>query len=395
MKQLTPALTYVGVHDPDLRVFDIIMRTEYGTTYNAYLLRGEKKSALFETVKAGFADEFFQSLEGVIDPATVDYLIVNHTEPDHAGSVERLLTLNPNLTIVATQTAIGFLRAIVNRDFNALPVKEGDALDLGGQTLRFFPLPNLHWPDTMFTYIEEEKALVTCDAFGAHYAHAGILRSNVPDEAAYLACGKYYFDNILGPFRRPFLQKALDKIEGLPLDWILTGHGPVLDSHIPEWVQTYRDWCRAPEQGKKTIVMPYVSAYGYTRALAEAIAEGAALGGAVSVHLYDMLLADADEVMADIAAADGLLFGTPTMLGEALEPIWALLGRMMPLVHAGKRASAFGDYGWSGEGVPHVIERLKQIRLKVADEGFKVRLKPTEADLEGARAFGRAFGESL
>ncbi len=392
--RLQKDLEWLGALDPNLRVFDIIMRTEYGTTYNAYFLKGSDKTALFETVKAGFADQYFDALAGLTDIAAIDYLIVNHTEPDHSGSVERLLSINPNLTIVGTMGAIGFLKQIVNREFNAKVVRDRDTLSLGDKTLTFFALPNLHWPDTMFTYVEEMRTLFTCDAFGAHYAHPGILRSAVTDEAAYLACAKYYFDNILGPFKHPFVVNALNRVEGLPLDMICTGHGPVLDCGIKEIFALYRQWCAKPDKPIKLVVIPYVSAYGYTRQLAEAIARGAESGGA-TVRLHDLVGADMDAVQTDLLNADGILLGSPTVVGDALPPIWALMNDMHAVTHGGKRAGAFGSYGWSGEAVPNLIERLKQLKFNVADEGYRVRFKPTEADIAEAVAYGETFAQML
>ena len=241
--KLSEGLTYCGVLDPSLSVFDIVMKTEYGTTYNAYVLEGAEKTALIETAKYNFLEDYMRSLSSLVDVSKIDYIVVSHTEPDHAGSIEHLLELNPNIQIVGTSTALGFLRHIVNRDFRGIPVKDGDKLDLGGKTLTFMPLPNLHWPDTMFTYLTEDKALITCDSFGAHFSHPGILRSTLTDEAGYKNALKYYFDGIIGPFKRPYMTAALSRIEGLDIQMILTGHGPVLDSHVRETIDLYTKWC--------------------------------------------------------------------------------------------------------------------------------------------------------
>ncbi len=393
--QLQDDLFWIGAIDADLRIFDIIMCTEFGTTYNAYLLRGSEKSALFETVKLGFADDFFGELESLANPAAIDYLIVSHTEPDHAGSVERLLAINPNLTIVGTRAGIGFLEQIVNRKFQSIVVKDNDTLSLGNKTLRFFTLPNLHWPDTMFTYIQEDDTLVTCDAFGAHYAHEGILRSTVKNEADYLRAARYYFAMILSPFKHPFMQRAIDRVKDLPLKMICTGHGPVIDCCIPDLLALYQTWCEKAPKTKKRVVVPYVSAYGYTASLAASIAEGILNAREIDVHLYDMTSADPDVVLQDMETADGILMGTPTILSDALQPILALTLRMHVPVFSGKKAGAFGSYGWSGEGVPNLIARMRQLGLKVADEGFRIRMKPTEEDLANACAYGHEFARSL
>lgn len=389
--ELKKNLYWTGIKDKDLRVFDIIMETEFGTTYNSYLIKGSEKTALFETAKFKFFDTYLAELKQLVDISKIDYIIVDHTEPDHAGSVEKLIEMNPNIKIVGTAVAISFLKNIVNRDFYSIPVKENDTLSLGDKTLHFMILPNLHWPDTMYTYVEEDKVLVTCDSFGSHYTFDGVLRSQVTDEDGYMSALKYYFDNIIGPFK-PYMLKALKRIENLDIDMICTGHGPVLDSKIPEILDTYLKWSTVinPNQ-EKTVVIPYVSAYGYTAEIAEEIARGIRESGNIDVHLHDCVTSDQAEVLADIGFADGILFGTPTIVGEALKPIWDLTTSMFACTHGGKLASAFGSYGWSGEGVNHIVERLKQLRMKVVD-GLRIKFKPGKNDLIEAYDYGYDFG---
>ena len=318
-------LYWTGVLDPKLKVFDIIMETKYGTSYNSYILKGSKKTAMFETSKLACWEDTKAYLDSVVEITDIDYLIMDHTEPDHAGTVEKLLEINPSLTIVGTGTAISFLKYIVNADFNSIAVKENDTLSLGDKTLEFMVLPFLHWPDSMYTYCEELKTLFTCDSFGSHYSCDGIVRSKVTDEAGYADATKYYFDCIIGPFKRPYMSNALDRIKDLDIDMICTGHGPVLDSHLDQIFGWYNEWCAAPEvRDKKLIVMPYVSAYGYTKELSEQIAKGCEDAGEIEVRRYDLIWDDQTNLAADMANADAYLFGTPTIVGEALAPIWNL-----------------------------------------------------------------------
>ena len=288
--ELKKDLFWVGIEDYELRTFDIVMHTEYGTSYNSYLLKGSEKTALFETAKVSFFEDYLKHIESVCDVKDIDYIIMNHTEPDHAGSIEKLIAMNPEIKVVATPTAINFLKEIINHDFYSIPVKENDTLSLGNKTLQFMMLPNLHWPDTMYTFDVEDKALFTCDSFGSHYATDEVLRSKVTDEQAYLGAAKYYFDNIIGPFKNPYMINALERIKGLDFDMICTGHGPVLDSHIDDLLKLYRTWC-TPENpnDRKTVVIPYVSAYGYTAQLARQIAKGINDSGNVAVKLFDMV----------------------------------------------------------------------------------------------------------
>ena len=383
---------WAGILDDTLRVFDIIMYTEFGTTYNSYIYKAGDKTILFETVKEKFFDDYLKELKEIVDVTKIDYLVVNHTEPDHAGSVQRLLELNPQLKIIATPTAVSFLQNIVNGDFCSIAVKDEQEMKIGNITLRFLHVPNLHWPDTMYTYIEEEQALVTCDSFGSHYSFEDILVSKVTNQEDYWKATKYYFDCIIGPFK-PFMLQALARVRELDVTMICTGHGPVLDADIDKMYNTYEEWCTVvnPNQ-KKTVVIPYVSAYGYTGQLAEQIAKGIEDSGDVDVRAYDMVTADQAKVLEELGFADGILLGTPTIVGEALKPIWDLTTSIFAGTHGGKLASAFGSYGWSGEGVPHMIERLKQLRMRVPDEGFRVRFKPGEVDLLNAYDYGYNFG---
>lgn len=389
--QLKQDLYWAGVLDKNLRVFDIIMETEFGTTYNSYVLKGSEKTAIFETAKVKFFDEYLEKLQEVVNIADVDYVVMNHTEPDHAGSIVKLIEMNPRICVVATACAINFLKNIINHDFYSIAVKENDTLSLGNKTLQFMLLPNLHWPDTMYTYVKEDKVLFTCDSFGSHYCLDDIVLSKLKDNEGYMRATKYYFDNIIGPFK-PFMLKALNRIKDLELDMICTGHGPVIDSRIDEIKNTYKEWCTVVNpNSKKTVIMPYVSAYGYTGQLAEEIKKGIQDSGDIDVRIYDMVTSDQAQVLGELGFADGILFGTPTIVGEALKPIWDLTTSIFAGTHGGKLASAFGSYGWSGEGVPHIIERLKQLRMKVV-EGYRIKLRPSENDLTGAYEYGYNFG---
>lgn len=354
-------------------------------------MKAGDKTILFETAKAKFFDDYIEKLKEIVDINKIDYLVVNHTEPDHAGSVERLLDLNPQLKIIATGCAVGFLKEIVNRDFCAITVKDNQRMKIGDKTLRFLSVPNLHWPDTMYTYVEEEQILVTCDSFGSHYGFHDVLLSKVTDWEGYMRATKYYFDCIIGPFKS-YMQKALGRVRELDISMICTGHGPVIDSKIDFILNTYEQWCTVINPNKKkTVVIPYVSAYGYTAQLAEKISEGIKDSGDIDVRTYDMVTADQAKVLEELGFADGILFGTPTIVGEALKPIWDLTTSIFAGTHGGKLASAFGSYGWSGEGVPHIMERLKQLKMKTT-ESFRVRFKPGENNLIDAYNYGYNFG---
>ncbi len=393
--ELKKDLFYVGMQDPELRIFDIIMHTEFGTSYNSYLLKGSEKVALFETSKIKYFDQYVAKVQNVCKFEDIDYIVVNHTEPDHSGSIEKILSLYPHIKIVGSSAAINFMKEIANREFDAIVVKDGDTLSLGDKTLKFISAPNLHWPDTIFTYVPEEKVLFTCDAFGSHYSIEQITNDKIPNQDDYMKALRYYFEMIIGPFKS-FAKDAIKKIEGLEIEMILTGHGPVLTTNPMEIVDIYREWTKDVKPNeKKIVVIPYVSAYGYTEMLANKITEGIKGAGDIEVKLFNLNDPNVKHLFHEMHYADGLLFGTPTMVGEALLPIWELIINMHAKTHGGKIASAFGSYGWSGEGVPNIIQRLKQLNMKVYEDGYKVKFKPNEEQLKGAYEFGFNFGKSV
>lgn len=387
-------LWWVGVEDHDLRVFDIVMHSDWGTSYNAYAVRGAEGVALFETVKEKFFDEYLANLKEVCSLDEVKYIVVGHTEPDHSGSLEKLLELTPNATVVGSATAITFLKEIVNKPFASRAVKEGDTIDLGGRTLTFLSVPFLHWPDSMYTYIPEMKALFTVDSFGCHYADDRVFNDLIDGD--FTEAYKYYFDCIMGPFK-PFVLKALDKIKGLDIQFIGNGHGPVLRANIPHYLELYRQWATpvVVPADERRVAIAYVSAYGYTKQLAGVIADALAEGGVKHVELYDLVECDLETARAAVQSADGFLLGSPTLVGDALPPIYEMLVGLNPIIHKGKPAGAFGSYGWSGEAVPKLTAQMQAIGLKLPVEGLKVRFKPSEAQLAEARQFGLDFAAAV
>ena len=388
---------WVGALDPGLRIFDIIMYTPYGTSYNSYAVKGSEKTAVFEAVKAPFFEEYCQRLNDMgLDIKDVDYIIVNHTEPDHAGSIEKILQVNPNVEIIGSKTALNFLKGITNMEFKAREAKDGDTLDLGGKTVRFFMTPFLHWPDTMVSYIEEDQFLITCDIFGTHYCFDGIFNDEMSDaqRVEYEGSLKYYFDMIMSPFK-PYMLKAIAKIEPLPIAMILTGHGPVLRQNPREVVARWKEWAQLKVSLKNRVSIHYVSAYGYTREIAEAVAEGIQSAGDFKVTLNDIIHCKTEDLVSEIVESDAVLFGSPTIVGEMLEPVRMLLAHLNPIIHGGKIAGAFGSYGWSGEAVPRMESRLKELKMKLPAGVIKFNFKMSEADRAAAREYGRCIAQAL
>ncbi|WP_111693575.1 FprA family A-type flavoprotein [Clostridium perfringens] len=389
-------LFWVGALDPNLRVFDIIMYTPYGTTYNSYVVKGSEKTAIFETVKAEFFDQYIARLKDLgVEPSEIDYIVVSHTEPDHAGSIGKILELAPKAKIVASPIAINYIKEIVNGDFESIPVKDGDSISLGNKTLKFMSVPFLHWPDTIYTYVEEDKTLITCDSFGSHYSCEEMFDDLIPNEEEYMEALKYYFDCIMGPFK-PYVLKALDKIKGLDIEIICPGHGPILRSNPYKVVNLYKEWSTpAPANEVKKASIFYVSAYGYTKQLAEKIAEGIKSTGNLDINLFNIIEHDMTELVGEVGSSDAILFGSPTIVNELVEPVRDLMAKLNPVIHGGKIAGAFGSYGWSGEAVPRIESRLKELRMKMPVEGLRIKFKPSEEETQKAFDFGVEIGNAL
>ncbi|MDD4183957.1 MAG: FprA family A-type flavoprotein [Candidatus Izemoplasmatales bacterium] len=394
--ELTKNVYWVGVNDYDLRVFDITMATKYGTTYNAYLIKGSEKIALIDTTKANFGDEYIEKVKSLTDITKIDYLILNHTEPDHSGSVVRILDLNPDITIVASGPGLSNLKEIMNRPFKSIRAKDDLVISLGDKTLKFMIQPNLHWPDTIFTHLVEDSILFTCDFFGAHYAFEGVLAKNVRNRSEYIEALKHYFDSIMSPFKAD-VRRALDALSGHSFRYIATSHGAVLDETAIEEAKTlYLGWATETDEERKVVVIPYASAYGYTKKMAEEIFEGInqISDRKVVVKPYDVVTTPLFEIVSEIEKADAFLIGSTTILKDAPKPIWDILSSLNPEIHGGKLAGAFGSYGWSGEAVPNITDRLKQLKMRV-QEGLRIRFNPSNSQCLDARKFGEAFAKEL
>ena len=396
--KITEDLFWVGALDPNLKIFDIIMETKFGTSYNSYLLRGSEGIALFETVKEKFFDEHLEKIRSVINLEDINYVVVNHTEPDHAGSVEKILEYAPNATVVGSNLAIKYLTEIINKPFKNKVVKDGETLSLGNKTLKFISAPQLHWPDTMYTYVIEDETLITCDSFGAHYCDERVLKSAIEDskEDDYIEAYNYYFRMIMGPFK-PFVLKALDKIKDLDLKFICPGHGLVLDNNnIEKYMNLYKEWCQSVKRKKQSIVIPYVSAYGYTEEIAQEIKKGIESSNFdVDILMYNLVTADMNEVLSEINQCSGLLLGSPTLLSDTLPQIWTILTSLNPVIHKGLSASCFGSYGWSGEALKNINERYKQLKLNVVSEPLGIIFKPSENNLKDSYNFGLDFAKKV
>lgn len=390
--RVSDSVHWVGVIDRDIVTFDVVMETKFGTTYNSYFIDAEHKT-IVETVKDKFWPEYEAKLRSVMKPEEIKYIVMNHTEPDHSGCVEKLLEIAPQAVVVGTGTAIRYLKDMVMVPFKSLAVKDGDELDLGNKTLHFISAPNLHWPDTMFTYLHEENILFTCDSFGAHYADERMFDDLVDnwDESF-----KYYFDVVMKPFSR-FMLKAIERIRPLEIATICTGHGPILRSTWKKYVDLSEQYAQEaidlPQQ--KRVYIPFVSAYHKTGALAYAIADGLASHPSLEVFVQDIEHVNLGAIDMQVAMASGIIIGCPTINQNILLPVYRLFAVINPLRDKGKLAGGFGSYGWSGEGMKIIRTNLENLKLHYTDDDVFVKFSPNVSDIERAFDYGKRFGSLL
>jgi len=398
MKQLADNIFACGILNPNLRVFDIVMRTDFGTSYNSYVVKGSEAAAIIDGAHARFDGLYLEELREVLGDAAPDYLIVNHTEPDHSGAISALLEAWPDMRIVTNAVAAKNLRQITNcEDLPLRVIKDGSTLSLGGKTLRFLAAPFLHWPDTMMTWLEEDRTLFSCDVFGCHYCEPGAVDTYIAWPGDYEAAFRYYFDGIFGPFR-PHVQKGLQKLEGLDIQCVCPSHGPVLTAgcRLESALENYRVWSLPQINSQFTVPVFYCSAYGNTERIGRAIREGILEAKPrVLCELYDLVDCDMAAMGALLNASDAFLLGSPTVNRGAVPPAWVLLAHADAVNIAKRPCALFGSYGWSGEALPQLAQRLEQLKCKVFEEPLKIVFAPSEEDLALARAFGRRFAESL
>ena len=394
---LAPGVFWIGALDPQLRVFDVILKTANGTSYNAYCVRGETGVAIIDTVKAEYADTFFQRLEQVAAYEEITVIVLNHLEPDHTGALPELMRRAPQARLYISVKAQMMLKGLLkSEDLTYVPVDTGDRVDLGGRTLRFLNTPFLHWPDTHCAYLEEDALLFSGDVFGCHFCDSRLFNDRVGD---FRFSFEYYYQHIMRPFRE-HVRQALDLIEPLELKLIAPAHGPILRDQPRAYVQRYRQLA-APQlhneagERAKTLLIFYISSYGNTARMAHGVRDGAEAIDGVRVSLYDLQGGEVTPFVDLIEEADGIVFGSPTINGDAVKPIWDLLSSLAVVSIKDKLGAAFGSYGWTGEAVNMLEDRLRGLKLRVPVSGVRVKLIPTDEELARCRDFGRKLAEHL
>ncbi|WP_108937483.1 diflavin flavoprotein [Microcystis sp. 0824] len=391
VSDLTADTTAIRSLDWDRDRFDIEFGLQNGTTYNSYLIRGEK-IALVDTSHEKFRQLYFDSLNGLINPQEIDYLIISHTEPDHSGLVRDMLQLAPNITVVGSKVAIQFLENLVHHPFQRQLVKNGDQLDLGnGHILEFVNAPNLHWPDTIFTYDHGSGILFTCDAFGMHYCSDDLydeqLSAIEPDY-------RFYYECLMAPNARSVLA-AMKRMEPLGnINLVANGHGPLLKHNVTELLTHYRDWSQAQTKAEKTVAVFYISDYGYSDRLCQSIAKGITKTG-VAVETLDLKSADPQEVKELASSAVGIVISTPPVSGINAQEITGNLGTILASVNPKQYIGMFESQGGDDEPILPLFNKFCEFGLTKAFDPIRSTETPNESLYQRCEEAGTDMGQLL
>ncbi len=366
----------VGVIDWDRQVFDDLLPLPDGTTYNSYLVQGSEKTALIDAVESEFEEEFITNLARS-DVKKIDYIVVNHTEQDHSGAIPVFLELFPGAKIITSQKGSELLKAFLGvPDFRIIVVGDGETISLGDKTLEFLITPWVHWPDTMVTYLREDKILFSCDLFGAHYATGSLF---VDDEPMHYILAKRYFAGIMMPFRSK-VKEHIDRISGYAIDIIAPSHGPMYKD-TKYILDAYSEW--SSDKVRNRVIIPYVSMHGSTKKMVHYLTE-CLIGRGVEVRPYDLGRADTGRLAMDLLDAATIIIASPTVLFGPHPKAANIAFLANILKPKAKFVSIIGSYGWGGKTVNDLSEMIKKLNVEVLNPVY-IKGLPDEAaysDLE-------------
>ena len=389
-----PDTTAIRSLDWDRSRFDIEFGLRNGTTYNSFLVRGER-TALIDTSHLKFEGSWLPLLREQIDPQAIDFLIVSHTEPDHSGLIGHLLDLNPGIEIVASKVAIQFLENQVHRPFRSRAVKSGEELDLGSgpdgvaHRFEFLSAPNLHWPDTIFSFDHGTGILYTCDAFGLHYCSDELFDV---DPGAIAPDFRFYYECLMGPNARSVLQ-AMKRMDALPqIRTIAVGHGPLLREHLSLWLDDYRSWSSERSTGEAYGAVCYVSQYGFCDRLSQAIARGIQKAGA-AVQLVDLRATDPQELSALVGEASAVV--VPTWPAGPDAELQASIGTLLAALKPKQWVACYDAFGGNDEAIDTVAGQLRALGQKSAFEPLRIRQVPQTGDYQRCEEAGTDLGQLL
>jgi len=383
---------WVGAVDWDVRTFHgFTYSTHRGTTYNSYLIVDDK-IALVDSVYAPFAAEMMARIREVVPPEKIDYVIANHVETDHSGSIAEVLKHAPKAKVVGTARCKQGLSKHYFGDWDFQVVKTGDEIELGKRKLKFIEAPMLHWPDSMFTYIEKDALLMPNDAFGQHIATSKRFNDEIDENSLMVEAGKYYA-NILWPLSSLVIKKIEEvQKQEIKISMIAPSHGVIWRSTPMKIVEAYLRWAKG--ESEKRVLVVYDTMWGSTEKMARAIVDGISSAN-VEAKVYRIPSSDRGDIIGDLLEAKGILVGSSTINNGILPTLAPLLEDLKGLKPRGKIAAAFGSYGWAGGSIKVIEESLRQAGMEIASPSMSVNWVPNKEEIQKCYEFGKSFAAKI
>lgn len=393
-KQITNKVSWVGKIDWELTKFHgDELSTKHGSSYNAYLIQDEK-TALIDTVWQPYDKEFVARLKKTIDLKKIDYIVMNHNEIDHSGALVELMREIPGTPIYCTKKGESIIRGHYHpQDWNFVNVKTGDTLNLGQNTLTFIEAPMLHWPDTMFSYLSGENILFSNDAFGQHFATESLYNDTVKQDDLMWEAQKYYA-NIINPFSMMVSRKVKELIGmNLTIKMICPSHGIIWKDNPKQIIDKYIDWCNEYKENQITII--YDTMWQSTRKMAESISDGIQKEDKdVTVKLFNASQIDKNDILTEIFQSKAILVGSPTINNGYSYAIAGILEMARGIKYKGKKAAAFGSYGWNGDAPKMITAHLQEAGFEIVNDGIKKQWVPDVKDLDDCTEYGKEFAKA-
>ncbi len=392
--QIRPDVYWIGLNDRTTDLFEGIWPvSEGGVTYNSYLIR-DKKNVIIDLAKGFKTDEYIEKIEAIMPLSEIDYIVINHMEPDHTGAIRAFSRIFPKLTILATEKAREMLAAFYGITENVRVVADGEELSLGARTLKFVHVPFVHWPETMVTYDAADRILFSCDAFGGYGALPGtIFDDQCSDLVYYERESLRYFVNIVAKFSTPTL-KAIEKLSGIPLSVIAPSHGLVWRRDPSRIVELYRKWAELSTGGGETgVTLVYGSMYGNTEKMMNAVAQGISRAG-VPVEIFDAARTHVSFILPSLWTQRGVMIGAPTYEGALFPPVAQVIDMAGLKRVINKKAAIFGSYGWSKGGMAAFQKLAEPLKWQVTDM-LEFRGTPTAELLKQGEEFGERFAAAV
>lgn len=390
--EITNGVYYVGVNDRTTTKFEGIWPLPFGVTYNSYIIRGNDKNVLIDGVEIACCMKQVEHIKNIDPNMTIDYLVINHMEPDHSGGISVLKSIFPDMKIVGNAKTIDMVKGYYGISDGTVVISDGDTIDIGGKTLKFYLTPMVHWPETMMTYIVEDKVLFSGDAFGCFGALSGGIIDSEMDTEPYFPEMHRYYSNIVAKYGM-FVQKAIAKLSGVEIDYICSTHGPIWHEQLDKVIGIYDKLSR--NEGEEGVVIAYASMYGNTEEMVDVISRQLAINGIKKICIHNVSYSDESFILRDIYTYKGLIVVSPTYNGGAFPKIEALLSSLQLRGTSNKLFARAGSFTWASAGVKKIDAMCEKLKFTIIGDSIEMKQSITPEVTNKCVELANEFAKSL